>query len=80
MIVSLYTTLGCHLCDDALALLRQLHRQGLAMEIKEVEIIESEVLMSTYGVRIPVITSDCSEGDIGWPFSLEELRLFLDKK
>ena len=78
MIVNLYTTLGCHLCDEALTLVRQLQSTGLTIEIREIEIADSDKLMSAYGVRIPVITSDNSEGDIGWPFTIEELKAFLD--
>ena len=77
MIVKLYTTLGCHLCDEAMALIRHLQVEGIDIEIRAIEIADSDDLMSTYGIRIPVVTSNESIGDIGWPFTLEELRIFL---
>ena len=78
MKVKLYTTLGCHLCEEALELLKQLQATGLKFEISEVEIADSDELVSAFGVRIPVVTSDNSVGDIGWPFTIEELKAFLD--
>jgi len=81
MKVNFYTTVGCHLCEEALVLLHalqeQVHDQGRPLQISEVDIAASEALMAEYGVRIPVISSDSSTGDIGWPFSLEELKQFL---
>jgi len=77
VIVKLYTTLGCHLCDEAMALIRHLQVEGIDIEIRAIEIADSDDLMSTYGIRIPVVTSNESIGDIGWPFTLEELRIFL---
>lgn len=77
MNVRLYTTLGCHLCDEALTMLNTLHAQGKPLKLSEIEIADSEELMAQYAIRIPVITSDFSEGDISWPFTLEELNLFL---
>ncbi len=81
MKVNLYTTAGCHLCEEALDLLQvlqeQLEVQGRRLQISEIDIADSETLMAEYDVRIPVITSDFSPGDIGWPFSLKDLSLFL---
>ncbi len=82
MKVNFYTTVGCHLCEEALVLLHalqeQLQEQDGPLQISEVDIADSEALMAEYGVRIPVITSDSSTGEIGWPFSLEELKQFLN--
>jgi glutaredoxin len=78
MKVKLYTTLGCHLCEEALELLKQLKTSGLEIEISEIEIADSDELMSAFGVRIPVITTENSEDEIGWPFTIEELKAFLE--
>jgi glutaredoxin len=78
MKVELYTTLGCHLCDEALAMLRFLQASEKSLTLVEIEIADSEKLMAEYGIRIPVITAEKSEGDIGWPFSIEELTQFLN--
>jgi glutaredoxin len=80
--VNFYTTAGCHLCEEALVLLQILKKlaedRGESLQICNIDIAESEALMAEYGIRIPVIAADASTGDIGWPFSLEELRHFLN--
>ena len=48
--VVLYTRRGCHLCDDALAILR---RHGLAP--REVDIDTDPALMEKYGLCVPVV-------------------------
>ena len=74
MIINLYTTLGCHLCEQALAML-----QNLAMDITivEVEIADDERLLEKYGLTIPVVGVANTEQEIGWPFSVEELQEFI---
>lgn len=74
----LYTTAGCHLCEDALELLHQARSAGHQIEICEVEISDSESLMVAYGVRIPVIRIDDREAELGWPFDLATLNQFLN--
>lgn len=78
MNVALYTTLGCHLCDEALAMLRLLQAHEKSLILAEIEIADSEELVAEYGIRIPVITADDSAGDISWPFTIEELTQFLN--
>lgn len=75
MIVTLYTTLGCHLCEQAHAMLLHLSANGWALEIDTVEIADDDDLIEKYGIRIPVLKTGGQE--LGWPFSLEELQVFL---
>ncbi len=74
-----YTTSGCHLCDDAEALLKVLgqHPQ-LANEFQyqSVEISDSDQLIELYGTRIPVLATH-TDRELGWPFSQEELGQWL---
>ena len=76
--VELYTTLGCHLCGEALAMLKILQAHEKSLILAEIEIADSEKLMAEYGIRIPVITADNSQDDLGWPFTIEELTEFLN--
>tara|TARA_B110000503_G_scaffold22529_1_gene34937 strand:+ start:2987 stop:3232 length:246 start_codon:yes stop_codon:yes gene_type:complete len=78
MILTLYTTLGCHLCEQALGLLQQSQAQGRSMIIQEVEISDSDDLMMLYGIRIPVIKTDRADTELGWPFDAHGLTQFLD--
>lgn len=72
----LYTTEGCHLCEQAKTLLwPRLEAWGLNLE--EVDIADSEELVELYGVRIPVIRLSHSEEELAWPFNAVELELFL---
>ena len=75
MNITLFTTLGCHLCDEALHMLQAIQATGFEMNIIEVEIAESETLREKYGVRIPVV--GVAEDEIGWPFANNALRDFL---
>ena len=75
MIVQLFTTLGCHLCEEAHEQLLSLTGSGMELSIELVEIADSEELMDRYGITIPVIRA--GDREIGWPFSVDELRTFL---
>ncbi len=75
--LNLYTTLGCHLCEDALALLHRARSEGFEFQIIEVEISDSDTLMERYGIRIPVIRFDDEERELGWPFQFEDLVTFI---
>lgn len=66
----LYSTLGCHLCGLALAIVRPY----LAVEndLTMIDIADEGSLVEAYGVRIPVVKHVRSGAEIGWPFSEEE--------
>ena len=74
--VKLYTTLGCHLCEEAALLLSEVSTI-LQLSITEVEIAEDDALIEQYGVRIPVIQASHRQTDLGWPFGLSELKNYL---
>ncbi len=78
MKVNFFTTLGCHLCDQALALLRNIEASGFAIIINEIEIADDNELVEKYGIRIPVVLIDGFDNDLGWPFTEAELRNFLE--
>lgn len=69
----IYSTLGCHLCDHALAIVHSVDEYRIQYKI--VDIAEDEALMETYGVRIPVIKDSHTDREIGWPF---DKKTFLD--
>jgi hypothetical protein len=86
-VLNLYTTLGCHLCDEAAVMVSK--QQSSDVTLALVEISESAALMEKYAIRIPVLkfkTGDSNESvDVGldtdaelaWPFTEEELAVFL---
>lgn len=75
MLLTLYTTSGCHLCEEAEQMLNVLQRQQVCRWVA-IEISEDDRLVDLYGIRIPVIASE--EGrQLGWPFTLETLNDWL---
>jgi glutaredoxin len=65
--VILYTRRGCHLCDDALALLR---RHGLSPS--EVDIDDDPQLRERYDTCVPVVEID---GQVRFRGRVDELLL-----
>lgn len=74
--ILLYTTLGCHLCEQALSLLEALPEQA-SFELELVDIADDDGLVERYGIRIPVIQRVDNGQELGWPFDLQQLGAFL---
>jgi glutaredoxin len=53
--VVLYTRPGCHLCDEARDAILALRDEGLAVELREVDIEPDERLHAALAERIPVV-------------------------
>ncbi|MDD3449156.1 MAG: glutaredoxin family protein [Gammaproteobacteria bacterium] len=77
--VRLYTTAGCHLCEQAASLLAAMAAEG-GIEVIEREIAGSATLLERYGDRIPVVSLEGGDAELGWPFDGESLRRFLDPR
>ncbi|MEQ8953775.1 MAG: glutaredoxin family protein [Gammaproteobacteria bacterium] len=72
----LYTTVGCHLCDQAEAMLHSLRAQH-PFRLLTTDIANDEALMERYGMRIPVVRNEARAQELGWPFQPEDLlKLF----
>jgi glutaredoxin len=52
--VTLYTRAGCHLCDDALAVIDDVRRQR-PFELRVVDIDSDPELVELYGHEVPVV-------------------------
>ena len=59
-VVTLYSKPDCHLCEDALVLLRALQPE-LGFELRERDITTDEQLHRAYFERIPVVELDGEE-------------------
>lgn len=75
--LTLYTTLGCHLCERLEALLNMLHAGEFRLE--KIEISEDEALMERYGVRIPVL-KDAAGHELDMGFEPSRLAAWLDER
>lgn len=72
--LKLYSTDGCHLCDDAMMLLEKLN-----IDYQKVDIIEQQRLVELYSTLIPVVEKR-SGASLNWPFSLQQLHEFIEEK
>jgi glutaredoxin len=69
--VTLVTRAGCHLCEEAAAVLRRLAAE-LRFGYREVDVDSSPVLRAEYADRVPVILLDGREHGY---WRVEEARL-----
>ncbi len=71
----LYHTSGCHLCEMARDILWPFLSEA-DFKLVEVDIAESDDLIESYGVRIPVLL--CDGRELGWPFDAGQLQQFVN--
>lgn len=72
---TLFGTLGCHLCEEALLQLTPLMHQGL--QVASIDIVQDLACLERYGVRIPVLQRLDTYTELDWPFSTARVRVFL---
>ena len=78
-VLNLYSTSGCHLCEQAEALVQPL-LSGQALQLRVVEISGDDALLERYGVRIPVLGCKDANGawqELGWPFDQAQIWSWL---
>jgi glutaredoxin len=56
--VLVYSRPECHLCEEAVAAIVGLHREGYRFELREVDIDSDDLLLRRYLERIPVVEVD----------------------
>lgn len=74
--VVLYTRAGCHLCEDARALL-EWHRRRLHFELAEIDVDADPGLRARYGLRVPVVAVP-GRGELAAPLDPAALRRLLE--
>jgi glutaredoxin len=52
--VTLYTRVGCHLCEEAAQVLRA-EREAIPFTLETVDVDQDPELARRYGVRVPVV-------------------------
>lgn len=77
--LNFYTTLGCHLCEQAQALYQQVLNPAF-FDINVIDIADDDELMERYGTRIPVIQQTANKRELGWPFDAQTLIEFLSEE
>ncbi|OZG71232.1 thiol-disulfide isomerase [Hahella sp. CCB-MM4] len=78
----LYGTLGCHLCDDAQAIIRDVLEANPAIadivNLNYADISDSDRMMALYAERIPVLGHEQSDKELNWPFDHQAFVEFLN--
>lgn len=67
----LYSTDGCHLCEDAAAII---HAHS-TIEFEVIDIVFSEALMAKFATSIPVLSD--GKNLLYWPFDAASLKQFI---
>ncbi len=68
----LFTTSGCHLCEEAEQMLYAL-QSSHDFSLVKTDIADSNELIELYGIRIPVVRNEAIQQEIGWPFQPEDI-------
>lgn len=70
----LYSSEGCHLCEQALAMcLLYLSSEQITI----VDIVDDESLVERYGMSIPVLKRNVDNEELYWPFTTEQIIEFI---
>ena len=72
----LYTTSHCHLCEQAEAMLIALKSQ-YAINWQAQEISDNDDLTEKYGIRIPVVARMDNQAELSWPFTENDIVMFI---
>lgn len=71
--LALYVTSGCHLCEQAEALIHE----TVTMAFGVVEIADDEALWERYSLRIPVLRRLDTAEELSWPFDAAAIQRLL---
>lgn len=69
----LFGTLGCHLCEQAEAIVNACIPGG----VDYVDIAEQEQWQELYALRIPVLYHSETKQELGWPFDQADVEEFI---
>lgn len=69
---TLFGTEGCHLCEDAEALLHAAH-----IAFESIDIINDATAWQRYSIRIPVLLNHGNHQELDWPFDAQQLQSFI---
>lgn len=75
MKIYLYSTLGCHLCEQAKVVLWPLLLK-YQFRLAEIDISTSDEMIEKYGTRIPVLGAGDKFTELNWPFTSDQVDSF----
>lgn len=80
--IILYTTFGCHLCEQVEAMISALNEKKSLMKTHEViafDIIDDEKVLEEYRTTIPVLENQTTKQKLFWPFTYDELEDWISR-
>lgn len=72
LMIQLYTTSACHLCELAADILRNTN-----IQVQAIEIADDDVFLARYGTRIPVLKRTDTQAELNWPFTIQDILSFM---
>ncbi len=73
--ITLFTGNDCPLCDTAKSMLQTPGLPGY--EMAQINVKQERSYYHQYGARIPVLKREDTGAELGWPFDIDALQLFL---
>lgn len=71
-------TAGCHLCEEAEAIVDACREQATdQLTVETVDIAEQTQWQADYAVRIPVLYHPATQQVLGWPFGRNDVNEFI---
>lgn len=75
MLIKLFVTAGCHLCDLALLEIHAV-KSAQTFTVEQIEIGDDDQLIEQFGVRIPVLQLP-DGNELNWPFDSHAVAQFI---
>ena len=72
----LYGTSGCHLCEEAEAMINRAMKNQNIIFLKQ-DIVEEDDLLHQYALTIPVFKCQATQQELNWPFTEEAVKAFI---
>ena len=72
----LYSTLGCHLCEQVEEMLCHL-QASFPHRLVKLDIADDDELLAAYATEIPVLLRVDIDMEMAWPFTIDQLAQFL---
>jgi glutaredoxin len=72
---SLYSTPGCHLCEQASQLITAIEKN---IDLVEIDISTDDLLLARYGESIPVLQNNQTGEALYWPFAKKQIERFIE--
>jgi hypothetical protein len=69
-------TAGCHLCEEAEAIIAMLPLDNISIEL--IDIAEAEHWQARYAIRIPVLYHPETTSELCWPFGSDDIQTFIE--